>query len=38
MVDLAKLSDLVALYNFLPIHVKRDRNKSNDLYYVLTTN
>jgi len=38
MVDLAKLAEIVELYNYLPIHIKRDKNQSNELYYVLSSN
>lgn len=30
---MVKLGELVDLYNFFPIRVKKDKNESNDLYW-----
>jgi hypothetical protein len=31
-VDLSKLIEIIGLYNFYPMRVKKNRNKSDDLY------
>ena len=33
-----KLIELLDIYHFLPIRIKRDRNHSENLYYVLNSN
>ena len=37
-IDLNKFGDIIDMYNFYPIRVKADKNKSNDLYYQLLNN
>jgi hypothetical protein len=38
MINLNKLLTIIELYNFTPHHVKKDRNKSTDLYMALSSN
>ena len=33
-----KLSTLIDVYQFVPLTIKRDRNKSNDIYMVVNSN
>lgn len=37
-VDLDKVIEIIELYNYLPVRVKIDKNKSNDLYYQMLSN
>jgi hypothetical protein len=37
-IDKKEFMDLVDLYHFLPIKVKKDRNYSENLYYILNSN
>jgi Ca2+-binding EF-hand superfamily protein len=34
----SKFSEIVELYNFFPIKVTKDRNKSNEIYYQMLSN
>lgn len=33
-----ELHDLVDMYQFLPLKIKRDKNKSEDIYFILNSN
>lgn len=37
-VKYTKYSEFVDFYQYLPLHIKKDRNLSQELYYVLTSN
>jgi hypothetical protein len=37
-IDKKEFTELVDLYHFLPIKVKKDRNFSENLYYILNSN
>jgi hypothetical protein len=37
-IDLSKLTDIVDLYSFLPIVVKKDSNESANMFYIMTSN
>ena len=37
-IDKKEFMDLVDLYHFLPIKIKKDRNYSENLYYILNSN
>lgn len=37
-IDKKEFMELVDLYHFLPIKVKKDRNYSENLYYILNSN
>lgn len=37
-IDMVKLGELVDLYNYFPVRVKRDKNQSNDLYWQMLSN
>ena len=37
-VDMSKLSELIDLYNYFPVRVKKDKNQSNDIYYQMLSN
>lgn len=32
-IDMMRLGEIVDLYNYFPVRVKRDKNQSNDLYW-----
>ena len=38
LIDRKKLIDLLDTYQFLPIKLKRDKNKSENLYYIMSSN
>ena len=38
LISRQKLHDLVDMYQFLPLKIKRDKNKSEDIYYILNSN
>lgn len=38
LVDIVKMADIIELYNYMPMHVKRNRNFSQELYYVFSSN
>lgn len=38
MIKYTKFNKFLDLYNYVPIHVKKDRNFSKELYYILTSN
>lgn len=33
-----KLRDFLDVYQFLPIKIKKDKNKSSEIYYILSSN
>lgn len=37
-IDMLKLSEIIDLYNYYPMRVKKDKNQSNDLYYQMFCN
>lgn len=37
-IDLIKFGELVDLFNYFPVHIKKDKNKSDQLYYVMSSN
>lgn len=38
LISRQELSDLVDMYQFLPLKIKRDKNKSSDIYFVMNSN
>ena len=38
LISRQKLNDLVDMYQFLPLKIKRDKNKSEDIYFILHSN
>jgi hypothetical protein len=38
LIDKKKLIDLLDTYQYLPIKIKRDKNKSENLYYIMSSN
>jgi hypothetical protein len=37
-IRISKLSAFIDFFNFLPIEVKRDKNNSKELFYIMTSN
>ena len=38
VIKYSKFSEFVDFYQYLPMHIKKDRNLSKELYYILTSN
>ena len=38
LIDKQKLSDFLDFYMFIPISIKRDKNKSESVYFVMNSN
>lgn len=38
MIKYSKFTKFLDLYNYFPLHIKKDRNFSKELYYILTSN
>lgn len=37
-IDINQLIDLVDTYHYLPLKIKRDKNRSENLYYIMNSN